>query len=745
MDANFDHLDGEWNLLPDQHKRTIIHIDIDCFYAQVEMVRNPELRDKPVGVKQKDLMVTCNYKARSLGVKKSMWVRDALKFLPSLILIDGSDLSPYRQYSADITNLALSFTPLVERLGLDENFLDITNQVHDYSAANHKDLVGHFYGDRERNPMPSFDPCACGCFKRMVIGSHIASKLRKKIFESTGITCCAGVGHNKLLAKLVSGYHKPNEQTAIFPWQVYDLLNSLESVRMIPGIGSATSKILGDLGVTSVKDLQLVDINMLRTKFDEETCKKLKDMSFGIDEAVVRPNSRPQSLGVEDAVKRISTMNEVKVKYEELLERLLKLVAEDGRKPGTLKISARKRYGHRETKQLPLLLSVFSKGVNIINDSVKSALMDIILSTFHKIIETSKPFELTLLGIAFTKFTDYSSETTSISRFFQKRSRVADENMETALDKSQKNSSANKFLPAVKKPRHDLSFDSERCLENNLIPVESACSDVFLETDKCEENNFIQVESTFNNTLSPGASNLEKLNSVIDKEMTYREPSGSASALDFQGNGKNNCTYSRLTEDSEIMPDLPNDVDSDVFNSLPKVIQEELLLSFKTTSTRTLNSTSNRNIATNQKTILECSAKVRSCVESFENQIRHDQNVKTTEKLPKHLRNKSHGLDESQPSCSYSVDSSEMNNITDHLTSCSSSSSDKHTRSRGNIILPKDVDADVFYALPEELQNEILKESKTYQPIISPQKNQKSCNNKKGIQSSPLLKYLKKL
>ena len=111
------------------HRRCIIHIDIDSFYAQVEMNLNPELKDKPVGVQQKYLMITCNYIARNMGVKKSMNAKEAKKVCPELVLVNGEDLKNYREYSQRTFQLCKEQFQDVERLGFDENFIDVTKTV----------------------------------------------------------------------------------------------------------------------------------------------------------------------------------------------------------------------------------------------------------------------------------------------------------------------------------------------------------------------------------------------------------------------------------------------------------------------------------------------------------------------------------------------------------------------------------------------------------------------------------------
>ena len=112
------------------HSRTIIHVDIDCFYAQVEMIRNPKLRDLPLGIQQKHIVVTCNYVARKHGVKKLSFVSDAKRKCPEIVLVNGEDLAVYREFSGKVhALLTRDFTPLVEKLGMDENFLDVTELV----------------------------------------------------------------------------------------------------------------------------------------------------------------------------------------------------------------------------------------------------------------------------------------------------------------------------------------------------------------------------------------------------------------------------------------------------------------------------------------------------------------------------------------------------------------------------------------------------------------------------------------
>lgn len=126
-----------------KHVKTIIHLDVDCFYAQVEMLTNPEHANKPLGVRQKNIVVTSNYIARQYGIRKCMNVDEAMALCPNLVLVCGENLTPYRRMSAKISQLLHQYTPMVERLGLDENFVDVTQLVDEY-LTNLKDRENRY-------------------------------------------------------------------------------------------------------------------------------------------------------------------------------------------------------------------------------------------------------------------------------------------------------------------------------------------------------------------------------------------------------------------------------------------------------------------------------------------------------------------------------------------------------------------------------------------------------------------------
>ncbi|KAM9676840.1 DNA polymerase iota isoform 2-T2 [Dama dama] len=332
--------------------RVIVHVDLDCFYAQVEMISNPELKDKPLGVQQKYLVVTCNYEARKLGVKKLMSVRDAKEKCPQLVLVNGEDLTRYREMSYKVT------------------------------AVNPRD-TSHI---------------------RLLVGSQIAAEMREAMYHQLGLTGCAGVASNKLLAKLVSGVFKPNQQTVLLPESSQDLIHSLNHIKEMPGIGYKTTKRLEALGISSVRDLQTFSSKILEKELGISVAQRIQKLSFGEDDSPVTPSGPPQSFSEEDSFKKCSSEVEVKTKIEELLASLLNRVCQDGRKPHTVRLIIRRysseKHYNRESRQCPIPSHIIQK-LGAGNYDVMTPMVDILMKLFRNMVNVKMPFHLTLLSVCF--------------------------------------------------------------------------------------------------------------------------------------------------------------------------------------------------------------------------------------------------------------------------------------------------------------------------------------------------------
>src|ERR1043166_8639437 len=201
-------------------RRAIIHLDMDCFYAAIEVRDRPELRGKPVGVggarDRRGVLTTCNYEARAFGVRSAMPTFMALQRCPQLVVVP-TRFDVYRREAAVIRGILHRFTSLVEPLSLDEAYLDLTEHPGAPSA--------------------------------------VAQLIRGLIFRKTRLTASAGIGPNKLVAKIASEINKPNGQFEVKPNEVGTFMQPLP-VRKIWGVGEKTEQKLRQLGIQTCGEMQ---------------------------------------------------------------------------------------------------------------------------------------------------------------------------------------------------------------------------------------------------------------------------------------------------------------------------------------------------------------------------------------------------------------------------------------------------------------------------------------------------------
>lgn len=596
----------------DKHQRTIIHIDIDCFYAQVEILKNPSLQGVPVGIQQKNIVVTCNYIAREFGVKKCMSVSDAIKLCPQIVLVRGEDLHDYRQMSSKITNLLQTFSPQVERLGLDENFVDVTHLVSKHNFINeNKSFEGHIYKNMTEN-------CSCGCYNRLCVGSIIASEMRTQIKKDLGLTSCAGISYNKLLSKLVCSYKKPNQQSILFPAGVLDLIANLPSLRSIPGIGTRLTEILQSLDITTISDLQNSNYNLLKSEVGSDNALRLKKLSFGIDNLPVKQSGKPQSIGLEDGFRRVSLESEVKDKFSLLLQKLMVLLSEDGRVPSAVKVTVRKydsdkKTSHRESKQCNISSSCFSP-INIGQLSPKSheKLMANVMQLFSKMIDISKPFHLTLLGVAFTKFQERHTGKSSIASFLRKdisvQSVTSFKNVTLVSDDME-------WASTSHSPFHkSIFFNSERSGSESEAEPSPKKSKVTQMESWLARRKRVVCKDDDSDDASPSKLRVSelRLNSSDSVEGISHEPfhsqmelndSSSSSIASETSNVVNHC-QNRYSEPGFY---CPANIDQSVFLELPFDVQNELIQSWKSETIEPSNIDDSKipeNAKVNRKTLL---------------------------------------------------------------------------------------------------------------------------------------------
>ena len=245
--------------------RTILHVDMDAFYASVEERDNPELRGRPVivgGTGGRGVVAAANYEVRRFGVHSAMSMGEALRRCPHALCISPR-MARYRGVSLQVFQIFREFTPLVEGLSLDEAFLDITAS---------RRLLGD--------------------------GEMIATAVRHRIRERTALTASVGIAPNKLLAKIASDLNKPDGMCRIGPDNLRAILDDLP-VQKLFGIGQRSLPAVHAAGIRTFGDLRRADDVTVWQAFGRHG-RALRDRAAGIDDRPVEPEREEKSISAEE-------------------------------------------------------------------------------------------------------------------------------------------------------------------------------------------------------------------------------------------------------------------------------------------------------------------------------------------------------------------------------------------------------------------------------------------------------------
>lgn len=248
--------------------RKIIHIDMDAFYASVEIRENPSLKDKPVVIARhprdtegRGVVTTANYIARQYGVHSAMSSAKAYELCPNAVFVPPN-FELYRSTSKQIHEVFHEYTDLVQPISLDEAFLDVTENKKDIKSA-----------------------------------TYIAQAIQKKIFEKTKLTCSAGVSYNKFIAKVASDFKKPSGITVIDPAQSHDFLMNLP-IKKFFGVGKKTVERMHEMGIYTGEDLYMKSEYELAQAFGKMGHSLFRKVR-GIDNSIVNPYRDRKSVGKE--------------------------------------------------------------------------------------------------------------------------------------------------------------------------------------------------------------------------------------------------------------------------------------------------------------------------------------------------------------------------------------------------------------------------------------------------------------
>ncbi|MBK8460361.1 MAG: DNA polymerase IV [Micropruina sp.] len=247
-----------------------MHVDMDAFYASVELRRRPDLRGKPmfVGGAERGVVLSATYEARGFGIEGGMSSTRARRLCPSVIAI-RPDFDTYAQVSAGIVAIFESVTAQVESASIDEAYLDVTGAV----------------GPMNMTP------------------AEIGQYLRALVADEQGITCSVGIGPSKFIAKVASGQAKPDGLLEVTPDRVVEFLHPL-AVQKIWGIGEATAAKLHRLGITTVAELAYLPAGTLQRALGPHQGALLADLAWGRDGRRVIARSGERGVGCQETFAR---------------------------------------------------------------------------------------------------------------------------------------------------------------------------------------------------------------------------------------------------------------------------------------------------------------------------------------------------------------------------------------------------------------------------------------------------------
>ncbi|UUS57457.1 MULTISPECIES: DNA polymerase IV [unclassified Acinetobacter] len=267
--------------------RKIIHIDMDAFFASVELRERPELKQLPVVVSShhpRAVICAASYPAREFGLRSAMSMAQARKLCPQVVVIEPN-FEKYRAVSAQIHAIFQRYTSLIEPLSLDEAYLDVTENLQHIPSA-----------------------------------TEVAMRIQAEILQSTGLTASAGVAPNKFLAKVASDWNKPNGICIIKPSQVLHFIHDL-ALKKIPGVGKVTQEKLKAMQLNTLGDLQQIEETVLIHHFGKYG-RQLYLYAQGIDERPVQSRRERQQISKETTFDDDLTLSQCQPYWPKLIDQV---------------------------------------------------------------------------------------------------------------------------------------------------------------------------------------------------------------------------------------------------------------------------------------------------------------------------------------------------------------------------------------------------------------------------------------
>ncbi|KAK5871362.1 hypothetical protein PBY51_004247 [Eleginops maclovinus] len=409
--------------------RLIVHVDMDAFYAAVEMRDCPELKDKPMAVGSMSMLSTSNYHARKFGVRAAMPGFIAKKLCPNLVIVP-TNFDKYRAVSDEIREIFADYDPQFQPMSLDEAYLDFTEHLEQRQSWPESSRTHCFRTssttkgeekidvsqeaepeERDLSPVlfedsPSSSPClsgseadgaAGGAFE--VFGTSVEEAVREmrfRIEQKTTLTASAGIAPNTMLAKVCSDKNKPNGQYRLPSTReaVMDFIQSLP-VRKVSGIGKVSEKMLNALGVSSCSHLgqQMALLSML---FSETAWHHLLQVSLGLGSTHIQRHEERKSMSTERTFRELSKVEEQFSLCRKLCEELAEDMKKEALKGKTVTLKLKNVNFEVKTRALTLSYAVSTV------DEIFAAAKDLLKTEIDNV--SPQPLRLRLMGVRISAF-----------------------------------------------------------------------------------------------------------------------------------------------------------------------------------------------------------------------------------------------------------------------------------------------------------------------------------------------------
>nr|XP_003216301.1 PREDICTED: DNA polymerase kappa isoform X2 [Anolis carolinensis] len=396
---------------------TIVHIDMDAFYAAVEMRDDPELRDKPIAVGSMSMLSTSNYHARRYGVRAAMPGFIAKKLCPHLTIVP-LNFTKYREVSEEVREILAEYDPNFMPMGLDEAYLNITEHLEErknWDEGKRKHLIRtknsslHVLFDDDISKCKQNDPSllhseeqehqqSTVLTKSVVFGTsaeEAVEEIRFRIEQKTKLTASAGIAPNTMLAKMCSDQNKPNGQFRISPDREH-VMNFIKDlpIRKVPGIGKVTEKMLRALGIVTCTDLyqQRALISLL---FSETSWHNFLEISLGLGSTQLERDGERKSMSTERTFNEINTEEQYSL-CKELCADLAQDLKKEGLKARTVTLKLKNVNFEVKTRATTVLSAVSTE------EEIFAIAKDLLGSEIVSV--APQPLRLRLMGVRVSGF-----------------------------------------------------------------------------------------------------------------------------------------------------------------------------------------------------------------------------------------------------------------------------------------------------------------------------------------------------